>query len=205
MNRLALLSLVAVVSALALVPGALAKGASEATITGPGLDGPLTLPGEGDPNGEALMAIAEQAGFFAAVFGQSPDPLLESRPSGTLGPRYVVRYEMPGPNNELDELVQHFYPYASPSPVSYTKPGQRFWTTERTRGGWYIASAELQDLLVSAGLPENAPTGNEDDSSWPVAGMLGAAVAAVALVPASVLLIRRRPQTRTVTASRSAS
>jgi hypothetical protein len=205
MKKLVTLSSAALVSAALLAPGALAKGASEATITGPGLDGPLTLPGEGQVDGEVLMGIAEKAGFFAGVFGQSPDPLLESRPTGTLGPRYVVRYEMPGPNDELDELVQHVYPYASPSPVSYTKPGQRFWTTERTRGGWYVASTELQDLLVSAGLPENAPTGNEDDSSWPVAGMLGAAVAAVALVLASVLVLRRRPQTSTVTASRSAS
>jgi hypothetical protein len=55
----------------ALVPtAALAKGASEAEITGPGLEHPISLAGEGQSGGEQLMQIAEAAGFFAATFGQ---------------------------------------------------------------------------------------------------------------------------------------
>jgi hypothetical protein len=205
MKMLVSVSLATAVSALLVVSGALAKGASEATITGPGLDSPLTLPGEGQPDGEALMEIAQQAGFFAAVFGQTPDAMLDSRPHGTLGPRYVVRYEMPGPNNELDELVQHVYPFARPSPVSYTNPGQRFWTTEETRGGWYVATDTLRTMLVAAGLPESPPSvGGDDDSGWwPAAGVV--AVAAGGVLLALVVFLRRRPQTSTVTASRSAS
>lgn len=153
------------------------------------------------------MEIAQQAGFFAAVFGQTPDPMLDAAPRGTLGPGYEVRYEMPGPNNELDELVQHVYPFARPSPVSYTEPDQRFWTTERTRGGWYVATDALKSMLVAAGLPESPPSVGPDDGFgwWPAAGLVAAAVAAAGGLLALVVFLRRRPQTSTVTASRSAS
>ena len=89
------------IAALALVaPSALGKGASEATITGPGLDEPIVMAGEGFAGGEDLMQLAESAGFFPAVFAQTPDPMLETRPAGALGPAYTIAYAMPGPNNE---------------------------------------------------------------------------------------------------------
>lgn len=180
-----------------LVPAAaFAKGASEATIVGPGLGDPITLAGEGQPGGEALMQIAEAAGFFPAVFTQSPDPMLDERPAGELGPRYTITYVMPGPNNELDNLVQSFYPYASPSPISYLEPGQRFWTTEQTRGGWYVASSSLKDQLVAAGLPREAPTGSPpSDSPWKVVGPVAVLVLVAALGGVAAFLMRRRPQT----------
>jgi hypothetical protein len=181
----------------ALVPvAALAKGASEATIAGPGLGDPIMLAGEGQPGGDALMSIAVESGFFAAVFDQSPDPMLDQRPAGSPGPRYTVTYVMPGPNNEEDELVQDLYPYANPSPVTYVEPGQRFWSTEQTRGGWYVASSTLRDLLVSAGLPQDAPVSEPpSDSAWSVVGPVGIAVLIAALGGLAMLLIRRRPQT----------
>lgn len=180
-----------------LVPAAaFGKGASEATIVGPGLSDPITLAGEGQPGGEALMQIAEEAGFFPAVFTQSPDPMLDERPAGELGPRYTVTYVMPGPNDELDNLVQSFYPYASPSPVSYLEPGQRFWTTEQTRGGWFVATAGLKDQLVAAGLPESAPTDGAapSDSPWTVVGPVLVLVALAAVGGIAFLMTRRRPQ-----------
>lgn len=205
---------VLLVSAIAfsvLAPSALGKGASEATITGPGLAGPITLAGEGDPNGELLGAIADKAGFFPAVFSQAPDPMLDERPAGSLGPKYVVEYVMPGPNGEEDTLRQELYPYARPSLVSYVEPGQPFWTTERTRGGWFVASPELKDLLVSAGLPEAAPSdgGTPSDSPWrilgPVLGLGGVAVLGGTAVAMTRRVRKRRAQTSTLTASRSAS
>ena len=187
----------AVLIACALAPTALGKGASEAAIAGPGLAGPISLAGEGDPNGELLAAIADQGGFFPAVFVQTPDPMLDARPAGELGPLYTVRYVMPGPDNEADTLVQSVYPYASPSPVTHVEPGQAYWTTERTRGGWYVASPELRELLVSAGLPESAPIADAgpDDSPWRVVGSLGVflAIGAAAVVAAAVMT-KRRPQ-----------
>ena len=199
-----LLPLALLLTALLAAPAALAKGASEATITGPGLDSPLTLPGEGREDGEALMEIADAAGF-AAVLARTPSPLHGTRPKGTLGPKYTIAYEMPGPNNEVDTLVQDVYPYARPSPVTYTKPDQRFWTTEETRGGWYVASPRLREALVAAGLPKT-PTSGGDETVGRGPTLVAVALAAVAaLVVALLLVARRRPQTRTVTASRSAS
>jgi hypothetical protein len=124
--------------------------------------------------------------------------MLEERPAGALGPRYTVAYVMPGPNNERDTLVQELYPYARPAPVSYVEPGQRFWTTEETRGGWFVASPNLRDLLVTAGLPATPPAGRAapSDSPWTVLGPMVALVAlgAVGAVAATVVVRRRRPE-----------
>jgi hypothetical protein len=195
--RHVVVGLAVIVAACAITPTAIGKGASEATIAGPGLDGPISLAGERDPNGELLAAIADRAGFFPAVFAQSPDPMLDARPAGELGPSYTVSYVMPGPDDEADTLVQSVYPYATPSPVTYVEPGQSYWTTERTRGGWYVASPELRELLVSAGLPETAPTADTgpSDSPWRVVGALGVVLAIGAgAVVAAALVTKRRPQ-----------
>jgi hypothetical protein len=173
-----------------LVPAlAYAKGASEATITGPGLDEPIMLAGEGQVGGEELMRLAESAGFFQAVFGQVPSTMQPERPDGTLGPRYTVTYVMPGPNNELDRLRQDFYPFASPAPVTYTAPGQRFWTSERTQGGWYVAPSSFRNQLIAVGLPESPPTSGDDGGlPWTA---IGALAAALVLVGAAIHLRRR--------------
>jgi hypothetical protein len=201
MKRFVLAALAVALIAVLFPAASLAKGASAAEITGPGLDDPISLAGEGQPGGESLMQIAEAAGFFPAVFSQSPDPMLDDRPAGTLGPKYRITYVMPGPNNEQDEIVQDIYPYAEPTPVTYTKPGQRFWTTERTRGGWFVAATEfVKNELIAAGLPRTAPSaGDGDGGGFPVTLLgLGIALAAgLALVVLAAVRIRRRPGTAT--------
>jgi len=206
-KRLALVPL-AVTLVAALVPAAaLAKGASEAEIAGPGIDEPISLAVQ--PGGEQgwqeqrwqLLQLAETSGFYPAVFVRSPDPMLDERPAGDLGPRYTITYVMPGPNNEVDHLVQDVYPYAEPDPVAYVAPGQPFFGTERTRGGWYVSTTALKDNLVAAGLPPNAPTaGDGPGFPWTLVGVLTALGAAGVLLALAALLIRRRSQTRTVTA-----
>ena len=195
MKRMATLLLSAVVFSV-LAPAALGKGASEATVTGPGLDVPIALAGEGHAGGELLMSIADKSGFFPAVFSQIPDPMLDERPAGSLGPKYVVEYVMPGPNGEEDTLVQDLYPYASPSLVSYVEPGQPFWTTERTRGGWFVASQELKALLVTAGLPRTPPSdgATPSDSPWTILAPVLVLVAIAVLGGLAVAMTRRRPQ-----------
>jgi hypothetical protein len=181
----------------ALLPAAaLGKGASQAEIIGPGLADPIVLAGEGQAGGERLVRIAEAAGFFAATFGQSPDPMLDTRPTGSLGPRYRITYLMPGPNNELDVIKQDLYPYAEPTPVSYTPPKQPFFGTEETRGGWYVASTSfLEDALVQAGLPKKTPTGgNGSTIPWMVVGSLAAIGGVLLLGAVAIFVIRRRPQ-----------
>ena len=199
MKRFVVAAIAVALVAVVFPAASLSKGASEAEITGPGLDEPISLAGEGQPGGERLMQIAEAVGFFPAVFSQSPDPMLDTRPAGALGPKYRVTYVMPGPNNELDEIVQDLYPYAEPNPVSYTKPGQRFWTTERTRGGWFVAATQFaKDELVAAGLPRTAPgTGDGDGFPTTFVGLGVALAAALALVVLAAVRIRRRPGTAT--------
>jgi hypothetical protein len=187
-----------IVLAVALVPAvALAKGASEAEITGPGLDAPLTLPGEGRPGGERLMRIAEAAGFFAGVYGQTPSPLAADRPDTSLGARYTISYTMPGPNGETDRIVQHVYPYATPSPVTYMEPGQPFFGTERTVGGWLVATPALTESLIEAGLPETAPAqgGDGERYGWPLGIGIAALLAGVVVASAAVVHLRRRART----------
>jgi hypothetical protein len=196
MKRVAFIPFAIVLLSALLPTAALGKGASQAEITGPGLADPIFLAGEGSVGGERLMHIAEAAGFFAATFGQSPDPMLDRRPTGSLGPRYRITYVMPGPNNELDEIRQDLYPYAQPTPVSYTPPKQPFFGTEQTRGGWYVSPTSfLKDALVQAGLPQNATTGGKGSPfPWMVVGPLAALGGILLLGAVAVVVIRRRPE-----------
>jgi hypothetical protein len=192
MRRLVLASAaIALFAALVATP-ALAKGATQAKITGPGLGSGVTLMGEGQSAGEQLMQLAEAAGFFPAVFATSPDPMLSVRPPGELGPRYTIIYTMPGPTG-VDELRQELYPYAQPSPVAYMEPEQRFFGTGTTVGGWYVASTTLKDDLVAVGLPETPPVGGGgSEAPWTALGTVAATMAALGVLGLAVLWRRRR-------------
>jgi hypothetical protein len=196
MKRLVVALALSLATACIVAPTAFGKGASEATITGPGLDEPIQLAGEGEIGGEQLMQLAEDAGFFPAVFTQIPDPMLATQPEGTLGPKYRIEYVMPGPNNEEDVLVQDLYPYATPGPVSYVKPGQPFWSTEKTHGGWYVAYSSLKDELVAVGLPKTPPAADEpaSDSPWRVVGPVLALAGLALLGGLAYVFTRPRPQ-----------
>jgi hypothetical protein len=137
---------------------AAAKGPASASIAGPGLDRALAVRGDGEMPGNPLGSLATASGFFAQMFGQTPDPTLKVRPTRLLGPRYSVVYVVPGPNNIQSRVVQYVYPYAKPVPVTYMKPGQAFWTKEKAHGGWYRAAPSLKRTLVRMGLPATAPT-----------------------------------------------
>jgi hypothetical protein len=186
-------------AALALPAAAHGKGASQAKIEGDGLKGgAITLKsdsGEGDPPpGSKLARLAQDSGFFPAAFGQSPNPMEPSRPDGDLGPKYTVTYTMPGPNNELDELRQEIYPYAHGGPVTYMSPGQEFFGSMKTRGGWFRGYAGLKPLLIEIGVPASPPsgsTGSGYEVSWPAAGI---AVLLVGILGAAlIVVVRRRP------------
>src|ERR687888_1927367 len=201
MKSLAILALVGV-AALTVVSGALGKGATQATINGPGLKkGGLLIKSDkgGDPSsGSRLGQLANAAGFFPAVFNQAPDPMLRDRPKGTLGPKYTVEYVMPGPDGTNSTIRQDLYPYAKPYALSYTKPGQRFWDRgQRTHGGWFLTTSAVRTVL---GLPEQPPAAEPGDGTgWLRWVAIGITIAAgLALVAAlSVLVQRRRPRPAT--------
>jgi hypothetical protein len=156
--------LIPVVAALALPAAALGKGPSAASIDGPGSGGGITFTGCCTPE-SPTMTLAEQAGFFPAVFAEEPNPML-ARPKGELGPKYLITYTVPGPNNETWKIQQDAYPYANPGPVTYMKPGQKvFEIVGGARGGWFQADSRLKKTLVSAGLPADAPAPSSGASS----------------------------------------
>jgi hypothetical protein len=184
-------ALIAAALSLALPGAALAKGASSATVSGPGLNGATAIPGTGEGDDSTpLGALASYGGYFPQMFGQSPDPTARTRPKGDLGPRYIVRYTVPGPGGN-SFVTQDVYPYAKPLPVTYMKPGQPFWDGQLTSGGWVVADARVKDALVQAGLPASAPSGGGIDwTSW----ISGATSIAIAVGLLALALLRRRPR-----------
>jgi hypothetical protein len=167
-----------------LAPAALAKGPSEASITGPGLSKTITFKGMDDAS-----RLTEYAGVFPAVFGQTPSPMLRGRPAGKLGPKYTIRYVVPGGNSQTFHLTQDLYPYAVAGAVTYMKPGQPIFGA-RTTGGWYPAGAALKELLVHAGLPKSTPRASSGTNFALVAGI--GIPGALVLAGAALLVARRR-------------
>jgi len=175
------------VAALLLPAAAAAKGPSEAKISGPGLGSTVTIAGngEGDTSTDLGLLVTE-AGFFPEVYGQSPSPLLRAKPTG-LGPRYTVVYTVPGPSTGT--LEQDLYPYAADGPASHMRPGQRFWGTQSTVGGWYRGTSALKTMLIRAGLPRTPVARPRTGSSR---GIAIAAAAGVVLAGAAFAVLRRR-------------
>jgi hypothetical protein len=201
MRRLSVFALV-VLAALAASSAAFAKGATQATIKGPGLkNGGLVLRSDngGDPSsGSRLGQLATASGFFPAVFNQAPDPMLRERPKGNLGPKYTAEYIMPGPDGSTSTIRQDLYPYAKPYALSYTKPGQPFFDRgQGTHGGWFMTTSAVRTVL---GLPEQPPAASPGDGSgwlrW-VAITITIAAGLALLAALSLLFQRRRPRPAT--------
>jgi hypothetical protein len=182
------------IAALALPTTASAKGPASASIDGPGTGGGINLSGGGENVGTPLGDLTHYAGFFPAVFGQTPDPMSNDRPKGDLGPKYTVTYTAPM-GEEAVEIRQDLYPYAKP-PVTYTKPGQKVYEDMETRGGWYTAGIPaLRVRLIEAGLPSTPPAGGSstDDGAPVSTGMLLAIAAAMGLLlTGAAVFLRRR-------------
>ena len=191
MRRLLVLAAFAAFAALAATAPAGAKGPSTASITGPGLDHGLPVKGEGESGtGTPLGSLVQLGGFFPQVFAQIPDSTTGAQPTADLGPRYEVVYRVPGPSG-TSTIVQDVYPYATPSPVTYVRAGQRFWGGSRTHGGWYVSSAELKTALVEAGLPESPPASGGGSFPWAWTG-----AGALAVILLLLLALHRRGVTR---------
>lgn len=192
MRRLLVFATAGTLAALAMTAPAAAKGPTAASVTGPGLDHAIPIKGEGEMGtGTPLGSLVEFGGVFPQVFVESPDPTARTRPTGGLGPRYRVAYRVPGPNG-VSTIVQHVYPYAKPSPVTYMPAGQRVWAGQRTHGGWFVANPGLKATLLAAGLPKSPPPPPQPASSggsFPWA-WLGAGILAVVVLLA--LVLRRR-------------
>jgi hypothetical protein len=179
------------VAALALPATALAKGPSEATITGPGLGKAITITGP-ESDGSPMMSFAEAAGFFPAAFGQTPVVTTSTRPKGNLGPKYSIDYVVPGPDGGSQKIHQDLYAYAKPAAWTYMPAGQPIFDMT-THGGWFT-DAQLKTILVAHGLPKAAPTASSTSSSsagFFSTGKIGALVLVLFGIGAAVVLTRR--------------
>src|SRR6476661_3173554 len=165
MRRFLLLATAGALAALVATSSAAAKGPSTASLTGPGLDHAVPVKGEGEAGtGTPLGSLVQLGGFFPQTFLEAPDPTTRTRPTGNLGPRYRIEYRVPGPSENGNKLMQYVYPYAK-TPVTYMRPGQRFWGVNHTHGGWFVAGPGLKVALVAAGLPESPPPPQPDRKS----------------------------------------
>jgi hypothetical protein len=183
--------ILAVVGALALPTSAAAKGPSAASIDGPGTGGGINISGDGESPGTQLGNLAMQAGLPDALFQSVPNPMQATRPKGDLGPKYTITWTLPGPDGGTDYVKQDVYPYADP-PVTYVKPGVKFFVDMETRGGWYVAKPTLKDALVKAGLPKTAPAVQASDSGFLSTGLLSLFAAVLLVLLAAAFALRRR-------------
>jgi hypothetical protein len=208
-RRILVLVTLAAVALLILPATAQAKGASRATLGGGGLPGPVTVGGDGEPgSGDLLARLAEQTGAYAAMYEDGGQQLGAARPSGELGPQYVVTYTIPSPAGGEDAVRQELYPFAAAGPVSFTAAGQRFMDNMQTRGGWYHTPASLTETLGALGvrkqgdaaageaaIPAAAPVTAADESGgWFIPLLLGAAVVALLGGGIGLVLVRRRSE-----------
>jgi hypothetical protein len=186
--------LLIVIVALALPAGAFAKGPSSASIQGPGLK-TVTISGDGEDGGVSLFGrLTEAAGFFPAVFRPSPDPMLQTRPEGDLGPRYKITWVLPTPAGK-STLQQDAYPYAKPHPLTYMSSGQTFYNGMTTNGGWYVSGPQLSHALVSLfrgaqAAPPAPPAG--DSTGLSTGSVVGVAAAGTCVLLALALLLVTR-------------
>ena len=197
-------------AAIVLAMPALAKGPSQASITGPGLARPIVLSGNGEPGEQGPLAVlAGQTGLFDALFGAgaiAPTPpmgQLRTPPSAAvLGPRYTVIYTVPGvtpqPGEQFGRIRQDLYPGAAGGPVIYTPSGQNGFSQPLQVTGWLRAGPQLARILARLGVrlppatraaprtrpPAARPAAAHHTGSrtlaWLIAAVLGIAAAALA-------------------------
>jgi hypothetical protein len=200
--------MMALIAASILAPPASAKGPTQAILTGPGIADPILLKEPDSPTiGPVLSDVVMDSGFFYEAWAnEGPRGHLMHRPTGDLGPRYTITYTMSLDDSRSNDIVQYVYPYARPRPVTSMPPGQAFWGTSETTGGWYSAPLTLRRTLITAGLPPTAPveastshgteasTGMTNGSPALLVWIL-AALAAIVLV---TFVQRRRGRSRAV-------
>jgi hypothetical protein len=137
--------------------------------------------------------------------------LAAARPSGDLGPQYVVTYTIPSPAGGEDAVRQQLYPFAVAGPVSFTTAGQRFMDNMQTKGGWFHSPETLTETLAAMGVRKQASSAAASEAAIPAAAppvtpadspdrpfvplLVGAAVVALALGGGGLLLYRRRSGT----------
>jgi hypothetical protein len=197
---------------------ALAKGPSQASITGPGLVRAIVVADGGEPGQQGTLAVlAGQTGLFTAMFGpdvslpvQTPARLRTPPPEASLGPQYTVIYTVPGvtprPGEQSGRIRQDLYPAAAGGPVVYTPPGQAGFGQPLQVTGWLRAGPGLARTLGQLGirpqpgtsqapqprLPAAPPAAAHHVGSPALPWLIAAAVAIALSAALAVTALRRR-------------
>jgi len=204
-----------IAATITLATPALAKGPSQARITGPGLARAIVISGNGEPGQQSkLGTLAEQTGVFYVLFGpnagvpaQAPPQLRTPPPEASLGLRYTIVYTVPGgiTSQQSGQVRQDLYPEAAAGPLVYTPPGQHSGPFPVT--GWLRAGHGLPRTLARLGIPppgaRAAPQPRLPAAAHPAAAqqagspalpwlITSAAAIAAAVLAGTVLLLRRR-------------
>jgi hypothetical protein len=218
---IALAAGMSIAAALTLATPALAKGPSQASITGPGLAHAVVVSGNGEPGMLSKLAtLAGQTNLFTVMFGAGgsvPAPVRPRTrlPRASLGPRYTVTYTVPGvtpqPGEQFGRIRQDLYPLAVGGPVIYTPPGQAGFGQQLQVTGWLRASSRLTRTLARLGVPlrpgtHTAPQTHLPPGTHPAAAQQAgsrtfawliasaAAIAAAAIAGTALWLRHRRPR-----------
>ena len=209
-----------IAAAMTLATPALAKGPSQANITGPGLGRAVVVSGNGEPGEQGRLAnLAEQTGLFTVMFGAgasisgpAPARLHTPPPKASLGPRYTLVYTVPGvtprPGQQFGRVRQDLYPRAAGGPVIYTPPGQQGFGGPLTVTGWLRGRPPLTRTLAQLGVPPPPGAGAAQQTRHAAAArpaaaqqagagtpgwiVVPAAVIAAAALIGTVLWLRRR-------------
>jgi hypothetical protein len=211
-----------IAAAMTLATPALAKGPSQARITGPGLVRAVVVSGNGEPGEQGRLAnLALQTGLFTVMFGAgasiggpAPTRLHTPPPKVSLGPRYTLVYTVPGvtpqPGQQYGRVRQDLYPRAAGGPLIYTPPGQQGFGGPLTVTGWLRGRPPLTRTLAQLGVPpppgtpaaqrtRHAAAARPAAAQRAGAGTPGgtiapaAVIAAAALIGTTLWLRRRKP------------
>src|SRR5262249_16556829 len=141
-----------IATVLALATPALAKGPSQARITGPGVAPPIVVSGNGEPGQPGILGtLTMQTRLFSVMFGPNAPvpPQLRAPPTASLGPRYTIIYTVYGeftrPGERFGQIRQDLYPRAAGGPLIYTPPSQPGGPLPVF--GWFRATRHLPHTL----------------------------------------------------------
>lgn len=180
----------AIAVAAAVATPALAKGATQASITGPGLARPVTVSAQGEAlpgQSDTLSGLAEQTGLFTVLFGpgsgtpDGPSPLRTPPAAASLGPKYTLTYTVPGvtpkPGQPAGQIRQYLYPRAARGPMIYTLPGQQGFGQPLQATGWLRGTPQLTAILTRLGVPAGSSLPSAPGSTASVSATLAPAAA----------------------------
>jgi len=153
-----------ITAVMTLATPALAKGPTQARITGPGLAGHgIVVSGNGEPGQLSRLArLATQTSLFTVLFGPGGNIPVPPRPrtapsAASVGPQYTVVYTVPRvtPRGymKFGRIRQDLYPLAAGGPLIYIPPGQIGFGQPIRITGWIRASTRLTRTLNKLGVP----------------------------------------------------